>query len=165
MTVSIALGSAAPAFAGENGSAPGSISISAASMRGIRPKPISWIAPKARGPCQAVAFPRVMADEKIVLPRNKPMESLRFLTLKGIRVQGGDPLLTLALYAVGLRRFGVHGHEQRRGSWERRTGPVLAQGGFLRDPGATGNGGGGSAPVSLCRAGARPRPGRPNAKA
>jgi thiol-disulfide isomerase/thioredoxin len=56
--------------------------------------------PDGGGPCQAVAIPRVMADEKIILPRNKPLESLRFLTLKGIRVQGGDPLLSLALFGV-----------------------------------------------------------------
>ncbi|MEO6094230.1 MAG: redoxin family protein [Fibrobacteria bacterium] len=57
--------------------------------------------PEVKGPCQAVVWQRVTADEKVVLPRNKPLASLRFLTLKGIRVQGGDPLLTLALFATG----------------------------------------------------------------
>ncbi|MBW8888775.1 MAG: TlpA family protein disulfide reductase [Fibrobacteres bacterium] len=56
--------------------------------------------PDARGPCQAVALPRVMADEKVILPRNKPLESLRFLSLKGIRAQGGDPMLSIALFAT-----------------------------------------------------------------
>jgi hypothetical protein len=56
--------------------------------------------PDARGPCQAVLLPRVMADEKVVLPRNKPLESLRFLSLKGIRPQGGDPVMSIALYSV-----------------------------------------------------------------
>jgi len=56
--------------------------------------------PDARGPCQAMVLPRVMADEKVVLPRNKPLESLRFLSLKGIRAQGGDPMLSIALFAT-----------------------------------------------------------------
>ncbi len=56
--------------------------------------------PDSRGPCQSVVLPRVMADEKVILPRNKPLESLRFLSLKGIRAQGGDPILSIALFAT-----------------------------------------------------------------
>jgi hypothetical protein len=56
--------------------------------------------PESRGPCQSVVLPRVMADEKVILPRNKPLESLRFLSLKGIRAQGGDPILSIALFAT-----------------------------------------------------------------
>jgi thiol-disulfide isomerase/thioredoxin len=106
--------------------------------------------PDGRPPCQAVAFPRVMADEKIVLPRNKPMESLRFLTLKGIRVQGGDPVLTLALYAAGsgdsvymdMNNDEDLGNDGPGRFWPKGDSCVTLE-----------RVGGGSAPVSLCRAG------------
>ncbi len=47
--------------------------------------------------CDAVLIPRVEPDEKVTLPRNKPLADLRFLSIKGLRIQGGDPILTLAL--------------------------------------------------------------------
>lgn len=108
--------------------------------------------PDGRPPCQAVVFPRVMADEKIVLPRNKPMESLRFLTLKGIRVQGGDPMLTLALYAAGagdsvymdMNNDEDLGNDGPGRFWPKGDSCVTLE-----------RAGGGSAPVSLCRAGSK----------
>jgi thiol-disulfide isomerase/thioredoxin len=106
--------------------------------------------PDGRGPCQAVVLPRVMADEKVVLPRNKPLESLRFLSLKGIRVQGGDPLLTLALFATGagdsvymdLNNDEDLGNDGPGRFWPKGDSCVTIE-----------RVGGGSAPLSLCRAG------------
>jgi thiol-disulfide isomerase/thioredoxin len=108
--------------------------------------------PDGRPPCQAVVFPRVMADEKIVLPRNKPVESLRFLTLKGIRVQGGDPVLTLALYATGagdsvyldMNNDEDLGNDGPGRFWSKGDSCVTLE-----------RLGGGFAPVSLCRAGSK----------
>jgi thiol-disulfide isomerase/thioredoxin len=54
--------------------------------------------PERPGECSAVLIPRLEADEKIITPRNKARESLRYLTLKGFRARGGDPVGTLALY-------------------------------------------------------------------
>jgi hypothetical protein len=108
--------------------------------------------PDTRGPCQAVAFPRVMADEKVVLPRNKPLESLRFLSLRGIRAQGGDPQMTLALYAAkgGDSVFADLNNDEDLGNdgparfWPKGDSCALVE-----------RIGGGSAPVALCRAGAK----------
>jgi thiol-disulfide isomerase/thioredoxin len=52
---------------------------------------------KAAG-CSAVLLPRVEPDEKVVLPRNKSKDDLRYLSLKGFRARGGDPLGTVALF-------------------------------------------------------------------
>jgi hypothetical protein len=111
--------------------------------------------PDGRPPCQAVAFPRVMADEKIVLPRNKPLESLRFLILKGIRIQGGDPLLSLALYATGSGDsvyMDMNNDEDLGNDGPGRFWPKGDSCVTLERAGGTGFG---FAPVSLCRAGAK----------
>ncbi|GEM_PF-2158697 len=108
--------------------------------------------PDGRGPCQAVVLPRVMADEKIILPRNKPLESLRFLTLKSIRVQGGDPVLTLALFATAagdsvymdLNNDEDLGNDGPGRFWPKNDSCITLE-----------RVGGGSAPISLCRAGAK----------
>jgi hypothetical protein len=108
--------------------------------------------PESRGPCQAVALQRVMADEKVVLPRNKPLESLRFLSLKGIRVQGGDPLLTLALFATGagdsvymdMNNDEDLGNDGPGRFWPKGDSCVTLE-----------RVGGGSAPLSLCRSGSK----------
>jgi hypothetical protein len=77
------------------------IALDEAAYDARHPGPYDFLdCPGPDGPCQAVLFPRAMADEKVVLPRGTPLESLRFLSLKGIRAQGGDPVLTLALRAV-----------------------------------------------------------------
>jgi thiol-disulfide isomerase/thioredoxin len=52
-----------------------------------------------KGPCQAVLIPRIMSDEKVVLPRNKGADDFRFLMVKGLRAMGGDPLVTVALFS------------------------------------------------------------------
>jgi hypothetical protein len=91
-----------------------------------------------------------MADEKVVLPRNKPLESLRFLSLKGIRVQGGDPLLTLALSAAGngdsiyadLNGDEDLGNDGPAGFWPKRDSCAMVE-----------RIGGGAGPIQLCRAG------------
>lgn len=106
----------------------------------------------AEGPCQAVSFPRVMADEKVVLPRNKPVESLRFLSLKGIRAQGGDPQLTLALYAAAngdsvyadLNDDEDLGNDGSGKFWPKRDSCVTLE-----------RIGGGAPPIQLCRAGGK----------
>ncbi len=108
--------------------------------------------PDAKGPCQAVAIPRVMADEKIILPRNKPLESLRFLSLKGIRAQGGDPQLSLALYATsaGDSVFADLNNDEDLGNdgpghfWPKGDSCTVVE-----------RIGGGSSPVALCRAGGK----------
>ncbi|MDB5105550.1 MAG: putative Thiol-disulfide oxidoreductase ResA [Fibrobacteres bacterium] len=108
--------------------------------------------PDGRGACQAVGIPRVMADEKIILPRNKPLESLRFLSLKGIRVQGGDPLLTLALFGApsGDSVFMDMNNDEDLGNdgparfWPKGDSCVSLE-----------RVGGGAPPVALCRSGAK----------
>ncbi|MDB5050783.1 MAG: putative Thiol-disulfide oxidoreductase ResA [Fibrobacteres bacterium] len=108
--------------------------------------------PDAKGTCQAVAIPRVLADEKIILPRNKPLESLRFLSLKAIRAQAGDPVVTLALFGVpaGDSVFMDLNNDEDLGNdgparfWPKGDSCVTLE-----------RAGGGSAPVSLCRAGAK----------
>ena len=108
--------------------------------------------PDASGPCQAVALPRVMADEKVILPRNKPLESLRFLSVKGIRAQGGDPILSIALFAVpnGDSVFADLNNDEDLGNdgpgkfWPKRDSCVTLE-----------RIGGGEPPVQLCRAGAK----------
>ena len=108
--------------------------------------------PDSRSPCQAVAIPRVMADEKIVLPRNKPLESLRFLSLKAIRAQGGDPQLSLALYATsgGDSVYADLNNDEDLGNdgpgkfWPKSDSCTVLE-----------RIGGGSAPIGLCRAGAQ----------
>jgi hypothetical protein len=102
--------------------------------------------------CQAVAFPRVMADEKVTLPRNRPVESLRFLSLKGIRAQSGDPLMTIALSAAskGDSVFMDLNNDEDLGNdgpprfWPKGDSCTTLE-----------RIGGGTAPVTLCRAGAR----------
>lgn len=104
--------------------------------------------PEGGGPCEAVAIPRVVADEKVTLPRNKPLESLRFLTLKGLRAQGGDPILTLALYNLptGDSVYVDLNNDEDLGN--DGPGRFLAKG----DSCVTlERAGGGSSPVSVCR--------------
>jgi hypothetical protein len=104
------------------------------------------------GACQAVVLPRVMADEKVILPRNKPLESLRFLSLKGIRAQGGDPQLTLALFAAanGDSVYADLNNDEDLGNdgpgrfWPRRDTCMTLE-----------RMGGGVTPIQLCRAGAQ----------
>jgi hypothetical protein len=104
------------------------------------------------GACQAVVLPRVMADEKVTLPRNKPAESFRFLSLKGIRAQGGDPQLTLALYAAanGDSVYADLNDDEDLGNdgpgkfWPKRDSCVTLE-----------RVGGGAPPIRLCRAGAQ----------
>jgi thiol-disulfide isomerase/thioredoxin len=50
------------------------------------------------GACSAVLIPRIEPDEKVSSPRNKRKDDLRYLSLKGFRARGGDPLGTAALY-------------------------------------------------------------------
>jgi hypothetical protein len=104
------------------------------------------------GPCQAVVLPRAMADEKAVLPRGKPLESLRFLSLKGIRAQGGDPQLTLALFAAGdgdsvyadMNNDEDLGNDGPARFWPQRDSCATLE-----------RIGGGAPPIQLCRAGAQ----------
>ena len=108
--------------------------------------------PDAKGPCQAVAIPRVMADEKVILPRNKPLESLRFLSLKSFRAQGGDPIMTLALFsaAAGDSVYMDMNNDEDLGNdgpgrfWPKGDSCVTLDRTV-----------GGSAPVTLCRAGGK----------
>ncbi len=115
------------------------------------PAKADWLdCPEGKKVCQAIAFPRVMADEKIVLPRNKALESLRFLSLRGIRVQSGDPALSLALFPVagGDSVFADLNNDEDLGNdgpprfWPQGDSCVTLE-----------RVGGGMAPVSLCRAG------------
>lgn len=106
--------------------------------------------PDARGPCQAVVLPRVMADEKVILPRNKPLESLRFLSLKGIRAQGGDPVLSIALFATpkGDSVFADLNDDEDLGN--DGPGKFWPKGDSCVELDRTG---GGMPPLALCRAG------------
>jgi thiol-disulfide isomerase/thioredoxin len=108
--------------------------------------------PEGKGPCQAVALPRVMADEKVVLPRNKTLESLRFLSLKSIRIQGGDPLLTLALFATGSGDSVYMDLNNDEDLGDDGPGRFWAKGDSCVTLDRVG---GGSAPLSLCRAGSQ----------
>lgn len=47
--------------------------------------------------CSAVLIQRVEPDEKVVARRGKPRDEMRYLSLKGYRARGGDPLGTLAI--------------------------------------------------------------------
>lgn len=104
------------------------------------------------GRCQAVAIPRVMPDEKATLPRNKTPESFRFLSLKGIRAQGGDPQLTLALTSADkgdsvyadLNNDEDLGNDGPAKPWPKRDSCVTLE-----------RIGGGASPIQLCRAGDR----------
>jgi thiol-disulfide isomerase/thioredoxin len=108
--------------------------------------------PAPAGPCQAVLIPRVEPDEKVALPRNKPREDLSFLVLKGFRAQGGDPLTTAALYHTpkGESLFVDWNNDEDLGNdgpgrwWGKDDSCVTVDGGAGR-----------SAPISLCRAGAK----------
>lgn len=151
LSLTLALGPAIVVDAGESGSI--RVLLDQRAFDSREPAKADFLdCPDGRPPCQAVAFPRVMADEKIVLPRNKPMESLRFLTLKGIRVQGGDPMLTIALYATGqgdsvfmdMNNDEDLGNDGPGRLWPKGDSCVTL-----------GRGGGSSAAVSLCRAGAK----------
>jgi hypothetical protein len=53
--------------------------------------------PSAASPCEAVLFARVEPDEKSELPKGRSRDAFRFLTLKGFRSQGGDPITTVAV--------------------------------------------------------------------
>lgn len=151
LVLSLLLGSAAVIAAGESASF--RVMLDQRTFDAREPAKADFLdCPEGRPPCQAVAFPRVMADEKIVLPRNKPLESLRFLTLKGIRVQGGDPVITLALYATasGDSVYMDMNNDEDLGNdgpgrfWPKNDSCVTLE-----------RAGGGFAPVSLCRAGTR----------
>jgi thiol-disulfide isomerase/thioredoxin len=89
-----------------------------------------------------------MSDEKITLPRNKPLESLRFLTLKGLRAQGGDPILSLALYdtPAGDSVYADLNNDEDLGN--DGPGRFLAKGDSCVTLERVG---GGSTPISLCR--------------
>lgn len=108
--------------------------------------------PDATGPCDAVLIPRVEPDEKVVLPRNKPLDDLRFLTVKGFRAQGGDPILTLALFAKsgGDSVFADFNNDEDLGNdgppkfWPKGDSCVTVE-----------RVGGGAAPVTLCHAGGK----------
>lgn len=108
--------------------------------------------PDAKGPCQSVLLPRVMADEKVILPRNKPLESFRFLSLKGVRAQGGDPQLSIALYAAAngdsvyadLNNDEDLGNDGPAKFWPKGDSCVTLE-----------RIGGGAPPLALCRAGGR----------
>lgn len=111
-----------------------------------------WLdCPAATGPCHAGLVPRIEPDEKVVLPRNKPREDLTFLTLKGFRAQGGDPITTAALYrtAAGESLFVDFNNDEDLGNdgagrfWAKGDSCVTAEGGAGR-----------AAAVTLCRAGA-----------
>jgi thiol-disulfide isomerase/thioredoxin len=108
--------------------------------------------PSSTGPCQAVIVSRVEPDEKVALPRNKARESLSWLTFKGFRAQGGDPVTSAALFktASGESLFVDWNNDEDLGNdgparwWPTKDSCVTADGGAGR-----------SAPVTLCRAGAK----------
>ncbi|HKP96192.1 MAG TPA: TlpA disulfide reductase family protein [Fibrobacteria bacterium] len=140
------------AWSGGSGSAPFRVPLDRRGFDAREPAMADFLdCPEGRGPCQAVAIPRVMADEKIVLPRNKPLESLRFLSLKAIRAQAGDPVMTLALFgtAAGDSVYADLDNDEDLGNegpgrfWPKGDSCVTLE-----------RAGGGTAPISLCRAGA-----------
>ena len=104
----------------------------------------------AAGSCQSVLFPRVEPDEKVVLPRGKPREDLVFLSFKGFRAQGGDPITTAARFraAGGDSLFVDWNNDEDMGNdgsaafWPAKDSCVTAGGGAGR-----------AASIALCRAG------------
>jgi thiol-disulfide isomerase/thioredoxin len=104
----------------------------------------------ASGPCDAVLIPRVESDEQVTLPRNKPVEELRFLNIKGFRAQGGDPILTLAIFETknGDSVFADLNNDEDLGNdgpprfWPKGDSCVTLD-----------RAGGGLSPVTLCHAG------------
>ncbi len=99
--------------------------------------------------CQAVLLPRVEADEKLVLPRNKSVDELRFFTLRGLRPMGRDRVLTIALFktAHGDSVFADLNNDEDLGNdgparfWPQSDSCVTVD-----------RVGGGMAPLTLCRA-------------
>lgn len=108
--------------------------------------------PASSGVCNAVVIARIEPDEKIALPRNKAREDLVFLTFKGFRAQGGDPITTAALFRAsgGDSLFVDFNNDEDLGNdgpgrfWPRGDSCVNADGG----PGR-------AATLTLCRAGSR----------